>query len=204
MTKNSSGNKKEPSFTTQKESNNHSWDNERDAFFLEPKDSTGDAFKIGLAVFIAIVSAFIAREMYEQYQARKFAQELIRQASSFQSEMASMSARTQARINAENERNQARLRGLEQQRKARQLEVERQDYLNHYWENVGNGTFINRGRTQRNGDLATAVIKVNNREQRLDINCVDRSFWSEVNKGWFLVLDPYSTEYKLVTIACNK
>lgn len=194
--------KKKPSFINLEESSGGSLSNDIEVFFTKPKDTIGDALKIGIAVFIAMLLAYIFHEMYEEYQARKFAHELLRQASTFQREMASLSANTQARIDYQNALNQAKLRDLEQQRKARELESKRQIYLDNYWEDVGSGIFINLGRTKRYGDLATAIIKVNNREQKVDINCKDSSYWSEVNHGWFFVLDPNSSEYKFVKTAC--
>lgn len=175
-----------------------------DDFFSKPKPSNNlSAAQIGLAVFIAIISAVAVNEVYEEYKMRRFLRTLVNSSKSFTSDLAHINARNQAMLEAAQTESQRRLRELNAQNEAIAIERKKQHYLNNYWKDVGNGTFINIGRSSRNGDLALALIRINNRQVSVNVNCLNSTYWSEQNNGWFSAPDSFSTEYRIIETACS-
>jgi len=173
-------------------------------FLSEPASSSnGSAAKVGVAVFIAILSAFVVREAYEEYKLRQLARELQRSAQVFTRDLDRLNAKNQKRLREARLESQRRMRQMKAENLAKAKAHERQQYLNNYWKDIGNGTFINVGRSKRNGDLATAVIKVNNRQSYVSINCNKNTYWSAANNGWFPALDFSSTEMRMIRTACT-
>ncbi len=175
-----------------------------DDFLSEPEPSSNNlAIKIGIAVFIAIVSAFFVREAYQQYQLHQIAKSLKKSARSFDREMERMHARTQQRLRAVTLENQRRQREINARNEIQAKERARKRYLDNYWKDIGNGTFINVGKSKRHGDLATAVIKMDNRQVNINVNCNKETYWSDHNNGWFSATSKFSTEYQMISTACS-
>lgn len=175
-----------------------------DDFLSEQEPSSSDiAIKIGLAVFVAIVAAYFVREAYEQYQLQQLANSLDRSARAFSLKMDRMHARTQRQLRASTIERQRRLREMEAQNEIKAKERAKKQYLDNYWKDIGNGTFINVGRSKRHGDLATAVIKMDNSQVNINVNCNNKTYWSSQNNGWFSPGNSFSTEYKMINTACS-
>ncbi len=168
----------------------------------KPSDN-GIVIKIGFAVFIAIISAFALNDAYEEYKMRKSAEAIMRSANDFMNDLDRIDARNQQKLIALNLENQRKINEIKTQSEAKIKEFQRKQYLNNYWKDIGSGTFINVGSAQRTGDLATALIKVNNRQQSISVNCNNNTYWSTQNNGWVAAPDSFTTEYELIKIACS-
>lgn len=185
-------------------SEDHDINKSIDNFLSEPEPTSSDiAVKIGIAIFLAITSAYFVREAYEQYRLQQLANSLNRSARSFNLQMDRMHARTQQQLRVSVRESQKRLREINAKNEIRAKELARKQYLNNYWKDIGNGTFINVGRSKRSGDLATAVIKVANRQVSVNVNCNNETYWSNQNNGWFSPTGHFSTEYKMIRTACS-
>jgi muconolactone delta-isomerase len=174
-----------------------------DYFEKQKRSSDSSALQIGFAVFIAIISSIALYELYEEYKIRQFTKALINSANSFNNEVAQMNERNRERLFAAQAESQSRMRELNAQNEARAKELQMKQYLDNYWKDVGNGTFINIGKSKRNGDLASALLKINNRQISVNINCHNSTYWSDQNNGWFTAPDSLSTEYRIIEIACS-
>lgn len=175
-----------------------------DEFLSKREPTSGEiAAKIGIAVFFAIIAAFVIREAYEQYKIAQYTRALKRTAQSFSRDLERINAQNQQRIRNANLESQRRMRKIQAENRAKAKERERQQYLNNYWKDIGNGTFINVGRSKRSGDLATALIKVHNRQSSVSVNCRNNTFWSEINNGWFPPASQASTEGEMIRTACK-
>lgn len=174
-----------------------------DDFLSEPPSSSGEvAIKVGIAVFIALISVFLIKEAYEQYQLTQLKRAIVSTTKTLSYDLDRINARTQERLRAANLESQKRLNEMRVKNEIAAKEREKKRYLDNYWKDIGNGTFINLGRSKRNGDLATALIKTNNRQQTVNVNCNNRTYWSNENNGWFSAPDSFTTEYKIIHTAC--
>jgi flagellar biosynthesis/type III secretory pathway chaperone len=168
----------------------------------KPSDN-GIVIKIGFAVFIALISAFLVHDAYEDYKMKKSAEAIIRSAKYLMNDLDKIDARNQQKLIALNLENQRKISELKAKNEAKAREFQRKQYLNNYWKDIGSGTFINVGSAQRNGDLATVLIKVNNRQQSISVNCNNNTYWSTENNSWVSALDSFTLEYELIKIACS-
>lgn len=165
---------------------------DEDEWFTKPKKSSSEASRIGVAVFIAIVAAWAVREMYAEYQARKLTEEIMRQTAIFQQQATRINAEAQVQTMAQNAQNEVR-----------RQQAAKQEYLNNYWADIGGGIFINAGRTQKRGDITTAVIRQQDGEQNIDINCRDGSFYSANIQSWHRPQDPQSVSARVIKAVCH-
>lgn len=174
-----------------------------DDFLSEsPPSSSELAVKVGIAVFIALISVFAIKEAYEQYQLNQLKQAFISSAKSFNHDLNRMNVKNQERLRAANLESQRRINEIKIQNEIATRAREKRQYLDNYWKDIGNGTFINVGRSKRNGDLATAIIKVDNRPLNVNVNCNNRTYWSDQDRAWFSAPDAFTPEYRMIHTAC--
>ena len=90
----------------------------------------------------------------------------------------------------------------EQMQQLREDQV-REQYINNYWIDLGSGAFINLGRSRKLGDLTVAVVKIRGDQQEVQVNCRNRSFYSDQIQNWHIPQNQGSVSARIIRASCG-
>lgn len=159
----------------------------------KPKRKNENLFiQIALGLFFGLITTWFAVEKYYEYQAKKALEALNQQAEAFNRDMQRQAQQIQIQQKITMARNQERLAIMQEQQR-----------LNNTWIDMKNGGFINAGRVERKGDITTVVIRNDDGEKELEINCGQRSFYSQDLRTWYQPRNPNSITGKAINLACK-